>query len=181
MSAGGATQVDGDQSCSPSPPRKRGPRACPWLEQGAVRHGVMRLWVPAFAGMTKKETAIKPHTRTIGSFARDTGLAMRNAAAVLACLLLTVCAGQPSTVEWVKPGVDDAAVSHEIDDCQAQANVALGRQQRIDQDISASLGRNWQMSGTAAIQNQSMQEGAAGVADQVFNSCMRAKGFKKQG
>ena len=115
-----------------------------------------------------------------GSFARDTGLVVRSAAAVLACLLLTVCANQQSTVEWVKPGVDDAAVSREIDDCRAQANRALARQQGINQDISATLGRNWQMSGTANIQNQSMQQGAANVADQVFNSCMRSKGFTKR-
>jgi len=36
------------------------------------------------------------------------------------------------------------------------------------------------MSSTAAIQNRSTQQSAVGVADQVFNSCMRAKGFKKQ-
>jgi hypothetical protein len=32
------------------PPRKRGSRACPWLEQGATNRRLS--WVPAFAGMT---------------------------------------------------------------------------------------------------------------------------------
>ncbi|HEV2098182.1 MAG TPA: hypothetical protein VGR45_04575 [Stellaceae bacterium] len=113
-------------------------------------------------------------------FARGTGPVMRRAAAILSCLLLTVCAGQQSTADWVKPGVDDAAVSREIDDCQTQANRALARQQGINQDISTTLGRNWQMSGTTSVRDQSMQQGAANVADQVFNSCMRSKGFTKR-
>jgi hypothetical protein len=112
-------------------------------------------------------------------FGRDTDLAMRNTAAVAACLLLAVCAGPPATTNWVKTGADDAAVSREIADCQAQANKALARQQGINQDISASLGRNWQLSQTTGIQDQSMQQDAAATADQVFNGCMRAKGFKK--
>src|SRR5947209_13234348 len=36
-----------------SPPRKRGPRACPWLEQGKTA-GALPLWIPAFAGMTEE-------------------------------------------------------------------------------------------------------------------------------
>ena len=115
-----------------------------------------------------------------GSFGREAGSALRFAALAAACLLLTVCAGPPSTAEWVKAGVDDATVSREIDDCRAQADRALNRQQGINQDISATLGRNWQMSGTAGIQRQSMNQDAASIADQAFNGCMRAKGFKKQ-
>ena len=116
-----------------------------------------------------------------GFFGRDTGLAMRNAAAVAACLLLAVCASPPVTTSWVKTGVDDATTSREINDCRAQANAALARQQGINQDISATLGRNWQLSQTTGLQDQSMRQQAAGDADQVFNSCMRSKGFTKQG
>jgi len=115
-----------------------------------------------------------------GFFARDTGLAMRNAAAVAACLL-AACASPPVTTSWVRAGADDATTSHEINNCRAQANAALANQQGINQDISATLGRNWAMSYTTGLQNQSMQQDAASVADQAFNSCMRAKGFKKQG
>jgi hypothetical protein len=59
--------------------------------------------------------------------------------------------------------------------------VALSRQQGINQDISATLGRNWQMSQTTGLQDQNMRQDAASAADRAFNSCMRAKGFKKQG
>ncbi len=114
-------------------------------------------------------------------FDRDTGLAIRNATVVVGCLLLTVCASPPATTAWVKAGGNDPTTQHEINDCRAQANQALARQQGINQDISATLGRNWQMSQTTGLQDQNMREQAVGGADQAFNSCMRAKGFKKQG
>jgi len=64
--------------------------------------------------------------------------------------------------------------------CNAQANAALASERGINQDINATLGGNWQFSGTSAIEQQSMGAQAAGYADQVLNSCMRAKGFTKQ-
>jgi hypothetical protein len=117
----------------------------------------------------------------VGFFSRDMAIAMRLTAVVVACLLLTVCAGPPATTNWVKAGADDPTTQHEINDCRAQANQALAKQQGINQDISATLGRNWQMSQMTGLQDQNMREQAVGVADQTFNSCMRAKGFKKQG
>jgi hypothetical protein len=116
-----------------------------------------------------------------GFFGRNTNIARRDTAMVVACLLLTVCAGPPPTSNWVKAGADDPTTQHEINDCRAQANQALAKQQGINQDISATLGRNWQMSQTTGIQDQNMRQDAASAADQAFNSCMRAKGFKKQG
>ncbi len=111
----------------------------------------------------------------------DAVAGLRNAAAVAACLLLTVCASPPATTNWVRAGADDATVSREIADCRAQANAALRNQQGINQDISATLGRNWQMSQTTGIEDQSMRQDTAAAAAQTFNSCMRAKGFKKEG
>lgn len=106
----------------------------------------------------------------------------RDVATLAAGLLLTAaCAGPPSETRWVKAGMDDAGVARETNDCQAQASAAQNRQQGINQDISATLGRNWAMSYTTGIQDQSMQRQATGLFDQVFNSCMRGKGFTKQG
>jgi hypothetical protein len=116
-----------------------------------------------------------------GFFGRDMTIAMRDTAMVVGCLLVTVCAGPPATTAWVKAGADDPTTQHEINDCRAQANKALANQQGINQDISATLGRNWQMSQTTGLQDQNMREQAVADADQAFNSCMRAKGFKKQG
>lgn len=101
--------------------------------------------------------------------------------AATGCLLLTVCAGQaPTPNAWVKAGADDQTIARELADCSAQANAALANEQGINADINATLGRNWQLGGTQGLQHQSMGRQAAGLADQVLNSCMRAKGFTKQ-
>jgi hypothetical protein len=101
--------------------------------------------------------------------------------AAVACLGLTVCAGPSGQARWVKAGVDDTATAREADDCRAQANAAHNHEQGINQDISATLGRNWQMSDTTGLHTETMRRQAAGIADQVFNNCMRAKGFSKTG
>ncbi len=116
---------------------------------------------------------------TFVRFDRGAGSALGNAAAVLAGLLLAACAAPPAATDWVKTGADDATTSHQVADCRAQANAARGNEQGINQDISATLGRNWQLGGTAPVVDQSMRQQASGYADQVFDSCMRAKGFTK--
>jgi hypothetical protein len=109
----------------------------------------------------------------------DRGL--RVVAALFGPLLLAVCAAPTVTeVRWVKTGADGAAVERELSDCNAQANAALANERGINQDINATLGGNWQFSGTSAIEHQSMSAQAAGYADQVLNNCMRAKGFTKE-
>ena len=106
---------------------------------------------------------------------------LRGVAALFGPVLLAVCAAPATTeVRWVKTGADDEAISRELRDCNAQANAALANERGINQDINATLGGNWQFSGTSAIQQQSMRTQAAGYADQVLNNCMRAKGFTKQ-
>jgi hypothetical protein len=102
------------------------------------------------------------------------------AAAALGLLLLTECAGQTTEVRWVKAGADDRTIARELDDCNAQAGAALANERGINEDISATLGRNWSLSSTQGIQRQSMNQQAAGYADQVLNNCMRAKGFTKE-
>jgi hypothetical protein len=81
---------------------------------------------------------------------------------------------------WVKAGADDQTVARELNDCNTQANAALASEQGINADINATLGRNWQLGGTQGIEAQSMRQQAAGYADQVFNNCMRAKGFTNE-
>ena len=106
------------------------------------------------------------------------GIRPRAAACVLGCLLLAVCAPAAPT-HWVKTGADEAATAQEMQDCQGQANGVLAREQGIDQDISATLGGNWQLSNTRGLETESMNRSAAGAADQALDNCMRAKGFTK--
>lgn len=104
------------------------------------------------------------------------------AGAALSCLLLTTCAGQtPTATNWVKAGADDQTIARELADCNAQADAALASEHGINADINATLGRNWQLGRTQAIQAQSMRRQAGGYADQVLNNCMRAKGFTREG
>jgi len=100
------------------------------------------------------------------------------AAGIFICLQLAVCAGT-TTVRWVKSGSDDEAIARELRDCNQQANSALASERGINQDINATLGRNWQMGGTLGIEDQAMSEQAEGLADRILNSCMQAKGFTK--
>jgi hypothetical protein len=100
-------------------------------------------------------------------------------AAVFGCLLLTTCAEQTTTT-WVKSGADDQTISRELEECNAQASRALAREQGINADINATLGRNWQLGNTRGIENQAMRQQSAGLADQILNNCMRAKGFVKE-
>jgi hypothetical protein len=106
----------------------------------------------------------------------------RALAAVLCCLLLTVCTAETTTAtRWVKVGADDQTISRELRDCNAQANAALANERGINADINATLGRNWQLGGTQGVQTQALREQAASYADQVLDNCMRAKGFTKEG
>jgi len=100
-------------------------------------------------------------------------------AGILICLQLVACAGTTITTRWVKTGADVEAIGRELRECNQQANAALASERGINQDINATLGRNWQLGGTLGIENQAMGEQAAGYADQILNNCMRAKGFTK--
>ena len=109
----------------------------------------------------------------------DIGLRRRAAGAVLGCLLLTVCAAPVTTTRWTKTGSDEATTAREVQACQAQANAALSTQMGINEDITATLGGNWQRSSTLGIESGSLNRSAAGAAARAFNNCMLAKGFVK--
>jgi hypothetical protein len=117
-----------------------------------------------------------------GYVVRVIRLRLHPSAAICAVVLATACAApQQVQVRWVKAGVDDATVTREVNDCQAQAAAVQRTQQGINEDRSATLGRNWALSYTTGLQDQTMQQQTAALVDQAFNSCMRAKGFTKAG
>jgi hypothetical protein len=109
----------------------------------------------------------------------DFGLRPRAAAAVFGCLMLTVCAAPATTTRWVKTGSDDATTAREVQACRAQADAAAATQEGINEDITATLGGNWQRSSTLGIETASLNRSAAGAADRAFDNCMLAKGFVK--
>src|ERR1700739_744572 len=98
---------------------------------------------------------------------------LRTGAALFGPVLLAVCAGPATTeVRWVKAGVDDAAAQRELSDCNSQANAALTNERGINQDINATLGGNWQFSGTSAIEHQAIRAQEAGYSRQFVKCCM---------
>ena len=101
------------------------------------------------------------------------------AAGFLIFLQFVACGGTTTTTRWVKTGADEEAIARELRDCNQQANAALASERGINQDINATLGRNWQMGGTLGIEDQAMRAQAEGYADRILNNCMLAKGFTK--
>jgi hypothetical protein len=101
------------------------------------------------------------------------------AAGIIVCLQLAACGGTTTTVRWVKTGTDEEAITRELRDCNQQANAALASERGINQDINATLGRNWQLGGTLGIEDQAMRAQTEGYADRILNNCMLAKGFTK--
>lgn len=95
--------------------------------------------------------------------------------------LLTACTGQTtdSGVRWTKAGADDRAVDRQLRECTAQANAALASEHGVNADISATLGRNWSLSGRQDLQTETMRQQAGGFADQLLSNCMQAKGFTR--
>jgi hypothetical protein len=98
---------------------------------------------------------------------------------LLACLGLAACGNSPPPpTHWVKAGASEATTERELDACRQQANAVLARQQGVNEDITATLGGNWQLSSTYGIETQSLKSSAQGLANQVIRNCMQAKGFK---
>jgi hypothetical protein len=104
-----------------------------------------------------------------------------NNTAVATALLLAACAAAQGESRWVKAGVDDATATREANDCHTQAAAVRNTQQGINEDRSATLGRNWALSYTTGLQDQTMRQQTTALVDQAFNNCMRAKGFSKGG
>jgi hypothetical protein len=98
-------------------------------------------------------------------------------AALAAMVTLAACVGSPAELRWARAGTDDATVAREANDCRAQARAAMQTQKGINEDRSATLGRNWALSYTTGLQDQTMREQDAAAGERAFNACMRAKGF----
>jgi hypothetical protein len=80
----------------------------------------------------------------------------------------------------VKAGTDAATTERELSDCHAQASARLASEQ---ERIEGTVGLNWLLQGNPVIplQRELLLQRAAKDAEQLFNDCMRAKGFTKAG
>jgi len=108
---------------------------------------------------------------------------VRAAGAILAagiltgCLTLTGGGDDAPRGEWAKAGADGARTARDLSACQADARRAGGSESRINQDIAATRGDDWQRSGSYAANVSQMNERGAVRERQYVAACMRAKGY----
>src|SRR5215813_5566512 len=105
---------------------------------------------------------------------------MQSMAAKITGLFLCVGLGacfQASGGEWFKPGVEGGATTRALSQCQTDAR-ALGREEaKVDQDITASRGTDWQMTGSYGANTSQMADSNAKRQATYVERCMKAKGF----
>mgnify|MGYP000880705463 FL=1 len=79
--------------------------------------------------------------------------------------------------EWFKPGVESGATARELSACQSGARMVGAEEAKIDQDIAASRGSDWQKTGSYSANTQQMAQSAATRQAEMVGRCMRNKGF----
>jgi hypothetical protein len=108
------------------------------------------------------------------------GASKRNYAVAAAIVLLSGCAAPLVQTGWVKAGADDTMTARAVDDCRVHAAQVQANQQGINEDRTATLGRNWALGYMGGLEANTMQQQTAALTDQAFNNCMRAKGFSQK-
>ena len=79
--------------------------------------------------------------------------------------------------EWFKPGTESGATTRELAACQRDARYIGNEEAKIDQDIAASRGTDWQRTGSYSSNTQQMAQSAAKRQAEMVGRCMRNKGF----
>jgi len=97
-----------------------------------------------------------------------------------ACLALGACF-QATGGEWFKQGVDSGVTTRELAQCQRDARLVGNEEAKIDQDIAASRGTDWQRTGSYNANTQQMAQSAAKRQAEMVGRCMRNKGYSQPG
>lgn len=99
-------------------------------------------------------------------------------ASIFICLGLAVCAAPTKAPPWVKAGAGDPTIVRELRECETQASDAFVSERAI---IDKKVGLSWMLQGFAVVplQRQIMLQEAAKHAEEVFDYCMRTKGFTR--
>jgi hypothetical protein len=97
-------------------------------------------------------------------------------AVVLACLGLSACLWS-SSGEWFKQGAGSDVTARDLAQCQRDARAVVGEESKIDQDIVASRGADWQASGSYASQTAQLARSSEKRRQEMVGRCMRNKGY----
>jgi hypothetical protein len=92
------------------------------------------------------------------------------------CLGLSACF-QSSSGEWFKQGVASNVTARDLAQCQRDARAVAGEEGKIDQDIAASRGADWQASGSYASQTSQLAQSSEKRRLEMVGRCMRNKGY----
>jgi hypothetical protein len=97
--------------------------------------------------------------------------------ALAGCLTLTGGGDDAPRGEWAKADADSARTARDLSACQSDARRAAGPESRINQDIAAARGDDWQRSGSYSANVSQMGERSAARERQYVAACMKAKGY----
>jgi hypothetical protein len=93
-------------------------------------------------------------------------------------LALSGCfASGPSTGEWVKQGVEGNITARDLSMCQREARLVTREESKIDQDIIASRGSDWQTTGSYSSNVSQMRDKSAAREQEMVGRCMRNRGY----
>lgn len=100
--------------------------------------------------------------------------------AIAAAVLLLpplLLAGCTPAGHWTKPGADEEDVAAAHQECQAAADIAMGPEAGIDEDILATRQTDWQRSQIGGLAAGGLGQETHDRIDKIAAACMRAKGF----
>lgn len=101
-------------------------------------------------------------------------------ACVATGLVLSGCfQSGPSSGEWVKPGVDGSMTARDLSYCQREARLVTREESKIDQDIIASRGSDWQTTGSYSSNVAQMRDRSAVREREMVGRCMRNRGYSQ--
>jgi len=95
---------------------------------------------------------------------------------VLICLAVSGCFRSGSG-EWFKQGTDSSVAARDQGYCQREARLVTREESKIDQDITASRGSDWQTTGSYASNVAQMRDSGAAREREMVARCMRARGY----
>ena len=85
----------------------------------------------------------------------------------------------PSSGEWVKQGVDGSMTARDLSYCQREARLVTREESKIDQDIIASRGSDWQTTGSYNANVAQMRDRSAVREREMVGRCMRNRGYSQ--
>ena len=94
----------------------------------------------------------------------------------LICLTLSACF-QGTGGEWFKQGVESNVTARDLIQCQRDARLVAGEEGKIDQDIIASRGADWQASGSYAANTSQLGQSSEKRRNEMVGRCMHNKGY----